>query len=262
MQHGQDQIPRIGKHAFERELRRAQIGLVKLHRQVIARGEKVLVIIEGRDAAGKDGAIKRVTEHLSPREVRIVALGKPSDREGSEWYFQRFAGQLPAAQEIVLFNRSWYNRAGVEYVMKFCTRKEREAFLEAAPAFERMLVRSGIFVLKYYLDISRAEQARRLRARRRDPLKQWKLSPVDRAAPRHWRDYSRARDSMLLRTHHHEAPWIVVRADDKRQARLNLIRDMLVRIPTAQRRRRVALPDRRVVREFSAGLLDVGWLAR
>ncbi len=262
MQHGQATVPRMGKHAFERELRRAQIGLVQLHRQVIARGDKVLVIIEGRDAAGKDGAIKCITEHLSPREARIVALGKPSDRERSEWYFQRFAGHLPAAQEIALFNRSWYNRAGVEYVMKFCTRTEREAFLQAAPAFERMLVRSGIFVLKYYLDISRAEQARRLRARRRDPLKQWKLSPVDRAAPRHWRDYSRARDSMLLRTHHHDAPWIVLRADHKHQARLNLIRDMLVRIPTKQRRRQVALPDRRVVREFSAGLLDVGWLAR
>src|SRR5246127_4664877 len=165
-------VPKLGKHHYARELRRLQIELVKLHRYVIARGRKVLVILEGRDAAGKDGTIKRIAEHLSPREVRVVAPGKPSDREETEWYFQRFTAHLPAAQEIVLFNRSWYNRAGVEYVMKFCTRKERDAFLDAAPRFERMLVRSGIFLLKYYLDISRKEQKTRLRARRHDPLKQ------------------------------------------------------------------------------------------
>ncbi|HEV3178892.1 MAG TPA: polyphosphate kinase 2 [Steroidobacteraceae bacterium] len=256
-----ERLPKLRRKHYARELRRLQIELVKLHRHVIARGHKVLVILEGRDAAGKDGTIKRIAAHLSPREVRVVAPGKPSDREEREWYFQRFSAHLPAAQEIVLFNRSWYNRAGVEYVMKFCTKKQREAFLQAAPRFERMLVRAGIFLLKYYLDITRAEQARRLRARRRDPLKQWKISPVDEAAQRHWHDYSRARDSMLRRTHQPEAPWIVVRADDKRQARLNVIRDMLARIPAPHVKRTLARPDPRVAREFNARLLSSGWVA-
>jgi polyphosphate kinase 2 len=257
-----ERVPKLGRKHYARELKRLQIELVKLHRHVIARGHKVLVILEGRDTAGKDGTIKRIAEHLSPREVRLVAPGKPSDREEGEWYFQRFAAQLPAAQEIVLFNRSWYNRAGVEYVMKFCTGKQREEFLEAVPRFERMLARAGIFLLKYYLDITRAEQARRLRERRRDPLKQWKISPVDEAAQRHWHDYSRARDSMLRRTHQREAPWIVVRADDKHQARLNVIRDMLARIPAPQVKRRLTRPDARVAREFDESLLGSGWLAR
>jgi len=260
--HSASPIPRLGKHHYARELRRLQIELVKLHRNVIARGRKVLVILEGRDAAGKDGTIKRIAEHLSPREVRVVAPGKPSDREETEWYFQRYTVHLPAAQEIVLFNRSWYNRAGVEYVMKFCTRAEHEAFLEAVPGFEQMLVRSGIHLLKYYLDISRAEQARRLKERRRDPLKQWKLSPVDEAAQQHWGDYSRARDQMFMRSHTREAPWLVVRADDKHQARLNVIRDMLARVKAPDVSRKLARPDGRVVREFSEPLLTSGWVAR
>ena len=254
--------PKLGRKEYERELRRLQIELVKLHRHVIARGRKVLVIFEGRDTAGKDGTIKRIVEHLSPREVRVVAPGKPSDREETEWYFQRFVGHLPAAQEIVLLNRSWYNRAGVEYVMKFCTRAQRDAFLDAAPRFERMLVSSGMYLLKYYLDISRKEQARRLRERRHDPLKQWKISPVDEAAQRHWHDYSRARNTMLVRTHHPDAPWIVVRADDKHQARLNVIRDMLSRIPAPEVSPRRARADARVAREFSDSLLGSGWVAR
>ena len=254
--------PPLGKKHYARELRRLQIELVKLHRQVIARGYKVLVIIEGRDCAGKDGTIKRIVAHLSPREVRVVAPGKPSSRDQSEWYFQRFVAHLPAAQEIVLFNRSWYNRAGVEYVMRFCSRRERDAFLQTAPRFERMLARSGIFVLKYYLDISRAEQKRRLRARRHDRLKQWKISPVDEAAQKHWRDYSRARDSMFIATHQPEAPWIVVRADDKHHTRLNVIRDMLARIPAPDVDRRHARPDLRVAREFSEELISSGWIAR
>jgi polyphosphate kinase 2 len=234
---------------------------VKLHRSVIAKGRKVLAILEGRDAAGKDGTIKRIAAHLSPREVRIVALGKPSDREETQWYFQRFVNHLPSAREIVLFNRSWYNRAGVEFVMKYCTAEEKEAFLEAAPRFERMLVRSGIVLLKYYLDISREEQARRLRDRRHDPLKQWKVSPVDEAAQRHWREYSRARDDTLRRTHREEAPWIVVRADDKHQARLNVIRDILSRIPYPDAKPRLARPDPRVAREFTEDMIASGWLA-
>ena len=259
---GPEPIPKLGKKEYARELRRLQIELVKLHRHVIAGGRKVLVILEGRDTAGKDGTIKRIAAHLSPREVRVVAPGKPSGREESEWYFQRFVGSLPAAQEIVLFNRSWYNRAGVEYVMKFCTRAQREAFLEDAPRFERMLVQSGIALLKYYLDISRPEQARRLRERRHDPLKQWKISPVDEAAQQHWRDYSRARDAMLLRTHHRDAPWVVVRADDKQQARLNVIRDLLARVPAPQVKRKHTRPDPRVARQFDADLLESGWVAR
>ncbi|TLY64983.1 MAG: polyphosphate kinase 2 [Gammaproteobacteria bacterium] len=251
-------VPKLAKKDYFRELRRLQIELVKLHRQVIAEGLRVLAILEGRDAAGKDGTIKRIAAHLSP----VVALGKPSNREETQWYFQRFTSHLPAAREIVLFNRSWYNRAGVEFVMKFCTREEHEAFLEAAPRFERMLARSDIILLKYYLDISRDEQARRLRGRRRDPLKQWKISPVDEAAQRHWRDYSRARNTMFTRTHHKDAPWIVVRADDKHQARLNVIRDILSRVPYRHAKRRLAHPDPRVAREFTEELIESGWLAR
>ena len=254
--------PKLKKKHYRRELRRLQVELVKLHRHVIARGLKVLVILEGRDAAGKDGTIKRIAEHLSPRELRVIAPGKPNNREESEWYFQRFVRHLPAAQEIVLFNRSWYNRAGVEYVMKFCTRDEHQAFLEAAPRFERMLVDTQIFLLKYYLDISRGEQARRLQERRRDPLKQWKISPVDEAAQKLWREYSRGRDIMFRRTHQRHAPWIVVRADDKHQARLNVIRDMLARIPAPGIKHRLRRPDRRVAREFNEQLVRSGWVAR
>lgn len=250
------------KDQYFQELRGLQIELVKLHRHVIAEGLRVLVIIEGRDAAGKDGVIKRIAEHLSPREVRTVALGRPSDREQTQWYFQRFVTHLPAAQEIVLFNRSWYNRAGVEPVMHYCTAKEAEAFLRAAPEFERMLVRSGINLLKYYLDISKPEQARRLRERRRDPLKQWKLSPVDEAAQKHWHDYSRARDAMLTRTHHQDGPWTVVRADHKHQARLNVIRDILARVSYARSKRKAPAADPQVAREFSGNLVTSGWLAR
>jgi polyphosphate kinase len=251
----------IGKGEYTHELHRLQIELVKLHRYVIAGDHKVLIILEGRDAAGKDGAIKRIAEHLSPREVRVVAPGKPSDQEQTQWYFQRFARHLPAAQEIVLFNRSWYNRAGVEYVMGYCTRDQREEFLEGVPRFERMLVLSGISVLKYYLDISREEQRKRLRARRTDPLKQWKLSPVDQAAQRHWRDYSKARDKMLTHTHHEAAPWIVVRANDKRLARISIIRDILTRVRYPDSKRKKWRPDSNVARKFSENLIGSGWLS-
>jgi len=256
-----DPIPRITKKDYARKLRRLQVELVQLQRHVIADELKILVIFEGRDSAGKDGTIKRIVEHLSPRETRVVAPGKPSSREQTEWYFQRYVRDLPAAQEVVLFNRSWYNRAGVEPVMGFCTPEEHEDFLEAAPRFERLLVRSGTFILKYYLDITRKEQAQRLHERRKDPLKQWKISPVDEAAQAHWRDYSRARNSMLRRTHHEDAPWIVVRANDKLQARLNVIRDMLRRIPGGRRRRAREVPDPRVLREFHDDLITSGWIA-
>lgn len=248
-------------HEYAHELRRLQIELVKLHRHVIATNRKVLIILEGRDAAGKDGTLKRIAEHLSPREVRVVAPGKPSDKEQTQWYFQRFAPHLPAAQEIVLFNRSWYNRAGVEYVMRYCTSRQRDEFLAAVPGFERMLADAGIHLLKYYLDISRGEQKKRLRERRTDPLKQWKLSPVDEAAQRNWHAYSKARDRMLAESHQKHAPWIVVRADDKHQTRLNVIRDILTRVSYPEQKRLGTRPDPRVVREFSPQLLDSGWLA-
>jgi polyphosphate kinase len=247
---------------YPHELRRLQIELVKLHRHVIAGNRKVLIIIEGRDAAGKDGVIKRIAEHLSPREVRVVAPGKPSDKEQTQWYFQRFVPHLPAAQEIVLFNRSWYNRAGVEYVMKFCTPAQRDAFLEAVPRFERMLVQAGVELLKYYLDVSRGEQKKRLRERKTDPLKQWKLSPVDQAAQRNWHAYSKARDRMLASSHQDDAPWVVVHADDKHEARINLISDILSRLKYPGRKREAMRVNPRIAREFSQDLLDRKWLAR
>jgi len=247
---------------YDHELHDLQVELVKLQRHIIHKNQRVLILIEGRDAAGKDGTIKRISEHLSPRETRIVAPGKPSDREDSQWYFQRFVRHLPAAQEIVLFNRSWYNRAGVERVMGYCTPEDTAEFLEAAPQFERMLARSGTILLKYYLDITRHEQARRLRARRRDPLKQWKISPVDKAAQRYWREYSRARDAMLLRTHHADGPWTVVAANDKHQARLAVIRNILSRVKYAHREGRLLHNSREFLRPFSSALLQSRWLAR
>ena len=253
--------PAISKRDYERELVRLQIELVKLHRHIITHGHKILVLVEGRDAAGKDGAIKRIVEHLSPRETRVVALGKPSDHDTSSWYFQRYVPHLPAAREFVLFNRSWYNRAGVERVMGFCTAEETREFLETVPEFEQMLVRSGIQLFKYYLDITRDEQVRRLKDRRKDPLKQWKLSPVDEVAVAHWQDYGEARDVMLARSHSRHAPWIVVRADDKHQARLNLIRDLLTRVNCPGLDEHMAKPDRLVVREFEPGLERQDFLA-
>lgn len=239
-----------GDGHYKRELYDLQVELVKLHKDVIANNRKLLILFEGRDGAGKDGTIKRITEHLSPRETRIVALGKPSDRETSQWYFQRYARYLPAAQEIVLFNRSWYNRAGVEPVMGFCTDEEHEVFLATVPSFEEMLIGAGVTLLKYYLDIDKVEQKKRLEARRKDPLKQWKLSPVDNAALKHWADYSRARDVMFARTHTLHAPWHVVCANDKRKARLNVIRDILNRIDYDGKKQKQATPDVNIVFPF------------
>jgi len=223
-------LPELKKKAYRAQLRALQCELVKLQRQFIGGGDRILVVLEGRDAAGKDGVIKRIVKHLSPRETRVVALGPPSDRDRGAWYFQRFTRQLPAAREFVLFNRSWYNRAGVERVMGFCTEAEYEEFIETVLAFEHMQVRAGTRLLKYYLDVSRGEQKRRLADRREDPLKQWKTSPVDDEAQKRWDDYSLARNQMFARTHNPVAPWTIVRADDKRHARLNLIRDLLTRL--------------------------------
>ncbi len=257
----EDDRSEIGKSAYRQKLRALQIELVKLQKHIIARDLRVLVIVEGRDAAGKDGLIKRIVQHASPRETRVVALGKPSDREESEWYFQRFVPYLPAATELVLFNRSWYNRAGVERVMGFCNERDYKAFMDAVCPFEDLLVGDGLLLFKYYLDISREEQVRRLKERRTDPLKQWKRSPVDDAALKHWDDYSKARDAMLVHTCHDTASWSIVRADDKRAARLGTIADLLSRIDFHGKDKSLAKPDRNVVFPFTERALEQGLLA-
>ena len=247
---------------YDAQLHILQIELVKLQRHFIGCGDKILVLLEGRDAAGKDGSIKRIVEYLSPRETRVVALGKPSDRDRSGWYFQRYVAHLPVAGEFVLFNRSWYNRAGVEHVMGFCSEDEHEEFMQSVPKFEEMLVNSGIKLLKYYLDIGKGEQTRRLAERKRDPLKQWKNSPIDAVAVKHWKAYSDARDAMLLRTHTAVAPWHIVRADDKHLARLNLMRDILSRLHYAGRKTKLVQPDPGIAFAFTSDCIDARRLAR
>src|SRR6202166_4665465 len=216
---------------YFRQLFRLQAELVKLQDWVIASGEKVLILFEGRDAAGKGGMIKRITQRLNPRVARVVALPAPNDRERTQWYFQRYVSHLPAAGEIVLFDRSWYNRAGVEKVMGFCTPDEYEEFFRSVPEFERMLVRSGIRLLKYWFSITDEEQYLRFLGRIHDPLKQWKLSPMDLESRRRWEEYTRAKDVMLARSHIPEAPWWVVQAVDKKRARLNCIHHLLSQVP-------------------------------
>jgi len=203
------------------------IELVKLQKDIISSNLKLLIVLEGRDAAGKDGTIKTITRHLSPRETRVVALSKPTDRQEHEWYFQRYSVQLPVSGELVLFNRSWYNRAGVEKVMGFCSENEYKSFFKDVGLFEKMLVDEGFIILKYYLDISKEEQAKRLKDRETDPLKQWKVSPVDKEALKFWKDYSEARNEMLLRTNFKHAPWFVVKADKKKTAHIALITHIL-----------------------------------
>lgn len=215
---------------YKDQLVALQCALVNMQQALIANAARTVVVLEGRDGAGKDGSIKRITEHLSPRNTRVVALPKPSDRERSQWYFQRYASQLPAAGEIVIFNRSWYNRAGVETVMGFSTPAEQAQFLRDAPDFERMLVESGITIVKLWLDISKKEQAQRLKARRTDPLKALKISDLDAVAQKKWGEYSDARNGMLARTDTPLAPWHCVRADHKKPARLAIIRHLLKRI--------------------------------
>ena len=238
-----------------------QVELTQLQKHVIASGLKILVIFEGRDSSGKDGTIKRINEHLSPRETRTVALGKPSDRDRNSWYFQRWVPHLPASGEIVLFNRSWYNRAGVERVMGFATEPEYEEFFATAPMFEQLLVHCGIVIVKYYLDISRDEQKRRMKDRAEDPLKQWKLSPVDDVAIKHWKDYSKARNEMLARTHTPFAPWTVARAGDKKELRLNVIRDLLSRFDFGSKHRERDLPDPNITFPYDKAAISSGLIA-
>lgn len=216
--------------SYESQLRLLQIELVKLQSSLISNGDQILVVLEGRDTAGKDGTIKAITQYMSPRETRVVALGKPSDTENAEWYFQRYVAELPKKGEITLFNRSWYNRAGVERVMNFCTKPQYTNFMDTVNDFESILARSGFTLLKYYLDISKKEQAVRLKDREKDPLKQWKINPIDQQAQKKWDAYSKCRNEMLDKTSPKDAPWTVVRANDKKLAHLNLIRDMLSRI--------------------------------
>jgi polyphosphate kinase 2 len=207
------------------------VELVKWEEWIKARGLKVVAIFEGRDAAGKGGAIKRIMEPLNPRFARVVALPAPTERERGQWYFQRYVVNLPAAGEIVLFDRSWYNRAGVERVMGFCTEEEYQEFLRSCPEFERMLVRSGIILIKYWFSVSDAEQERRFQARLDDPTKRWKLSPMDVESRARWLDYSKAKDEMFAHTDFKQAPWWVVRSDDKKRAHLNVITHLLSQVP-------------------------------
>jgi polyphosphate kinase 2 len=222
---------RLKKKIYEKELDRLQLELVILQEWVRRTGARIVVIFEGRDAAGKGGAIKRITETTSPRTVRTVALPAPTEREKTQWYFQRYAAHLPAAGEVVLFDRSWYNRAGVERVMGFCTDAELQDFFVAVPEFERMLVRSGVQLIKYWFSVGDDEQERRFQDRLEDRTRRWKLSPMDLTARSRWVDYSRAKDEMMAHTHTEHAPWYVVRADDKRRARLNCIAHLIEQIP-------------------------------
>jgi polyphosphate kinase 2 len=246
---------------YDHDLEEAQLALVEAQVAAAASGERVVIVLEGRDSAGKDGAIKRIVEHLSIRLTRVVALPKPSDRERTQWYFQRYVAHLPAAGEIVIFNRSWYNRAGVEVVMGFSTEAEQAEFLRDAPDFERMLVESGIRLIKLWLDIDKDEQAKRLKARETNPLKQLKVSDMDAVAQERWADYSTARDTMLMRTHIPLAPWHCVRANHKKEARLAIMRHLVHRIAPASIAQEVPVADPEVLFSFEVAAIDDGRLA-
>ena len=222
---------KMNKQLYEDELRELQAQLVQMQAWVKESGARLVVIFEGRDAAGKGGSIKRITEFLNPRTARVVALPAPTEREETEWYFQRYVPHLPAAGEIRLFDRSWYNRAGVERVMGFCTPEQHRLFLRQCPIFERMLVEDGITLVKYWFSVSDKEQMRRFKSRQTDPMRQWKLSPMDMESITRWEEYSRAKDEMFVHTDIREAPWYVVESEDKRKARINVIHHLLSQVP-------------------------------
>lgn len=224
-------VYKMKKSAYEKKLRELQIELVKLQEWVKAKGLRIVVIFEGRDAAGKGGAIKRITETLNPRICRVVALGVPTEREESQWYFQRYVAHLPAAGEIVLFDRSWYNRAGVDKVMGFCTEEQYDDFLRSCPSFETMLIRSGLILIKYWFSVSDEEQERRFQDRINDPARRWKISKMDLESRKRWLDYSKAKDTMFAYTDTKISPWYVVHSDIKRHARINCISHLLSMIP-------------------------------
>ncbi len=239
---------KLARAPYEKRKAELQVELLKAQEWVRAAGARVVVLFEGRDAAGKGGTIKRFTEHLNPRGARVVALEKPTEAERSEWYFQRYIRHLPHGGEMVLFDRSWYNRAGVERVMGFCGPEEYRQFLRQAPELERMLVRSGILLFKYWFSVTRAEQRRRFAARGGDPLKQWKLSPIDRASLDKWDEYTEAKEAMFHRTDTAEAPWTIVKSDDKKRARLNCMRHFLAALPyTGKDAHIVGRPDPAIV---------------
>jgi polyphosphate kinase 2 len=243
----------LRRKEYEHELRRLQIELVKLQTEIQQSGERVLIIFEGRDAAGKGGAVRTFTEHLNPRVARVVALSKPNNTERTQWYFQRYVEHLPSGGQIVLFDRSWYNRAGVERVMQFCTSSEYGEFLRQVPELERSLVESGLRLFKLWFTVSRDEQRRRFDSRRDDPLKTWKLSPIDEAALGHFDDYSAARDAMLVATDSAAAPWTIVNSNEKRRARLEAIRHVLGAFEYPHRDESVVhAPDPRVVQPARA----------
>ena len=243
--------PKLARKDYEKELQRLQAELCQLQEWVKHEGERVIIIFEGRDGAGKGGTIKAITERVSPRVFRVVALPAPSDREKSQMQMQRYIPHFPAAGEIVIFDRSWYNRAGVEYVMGFCTEKEHSRFLELCPMFEKYLVEGGIRLVKFWLEVSNEEQERRFEARIEDPLRQWKLSPTDLPSRERWYDYSRARDQMLDATDTKETPWYIVRSDDKKRARLNCITHLLSLIPYKKvPRKKIKLPKRSTKRAY------------
>lgn len=226
-----DRLPKLDKQAYEKELKRLQAELVEMQQWVVETGARIVIVMEGRDAAGKGSAIKRITQYLSPRVCRIEALPAPNSREKGQWYFQRYIEKLPTAGEIVIFDRSWYNRAGVERVMGFCTTQEYRRFLHQAPIFERLLVEDGIILRKYWFSVSDEEQIRRFQSRQSDPLRQWKLSPMDLQSITRWEDYSRAKDEMFVHTDIPSAPWYTVESEDKKRSRINVINHLLNTIP-------------------------------
>jgi polyphosphate kinase 2 len=251
---GQPPASDVDRRVYFRELFRLQGELVKLQDWVVHQRVKMVVLFEGRDAAGKGGVIKRITQRLNPRVCRVAALQAPSERERTQWYFQRYIAHLPAAGEIVLFDRSWYNRAGVERVMGFCSDDDVEEFFRSVPEFERMLVRSGIVLVKYWFSITDDEQYARFQVRIQDPLKQWKLSPMDLESRRRWEQYTKAKEAMLERTHIAEAPWWIIEAVDKKRARLNCIHHLLSRVPYAEvPHPSVSLPERVHHADYSRG---------
>ena len=250
---------RLRRNEYESEKKKLQIELLKVQNWVKDSGQRIVMLFEGRDAAGKGGTIKRFTEHLNPRGARVVALEKPSEQERGQWYFQRYISHLPSYGEIVLFDRSWYNRAGVERVMGFCSPAEYLEFLREAPEFERMLVRSGIRLYKFWFSVSREEQLRRFNSRRNDPLKHWKLSPIDVQSLDKWDDYTEAKEGMFFHTDTADSPWIVIKSDDKKRARLNCIRHVLSTLPYPGKDPKVAHPsDRLIVGSAARVLADSG----
>jgi polyphosphate kinase 2 len=260
---GDEEEPKLSRKDYEKQLRKLQAELCSLQDWVKAAGERIIVVFEGRDAAGKGGTIRAMTERVSPRTFRVMALPAPSDREKSQMYVQRYLAHFPAAGEIVIFDRSWYNRAGVEHVMGFCTKEQHKRFLEICPKFEKHIVDNGIRLIKYWLEVSNKEQKRRFEARIDDPIRQWKLSDMDLPSRERWYDYSRARDMMLEATDTEFAPWYLLRSDDKKRARLNLLSHFLGLIPyKASKREKINLPSRnkKAAYDDEATIKDRRWI--